>query len=99
MTMPPDSAKQEKKRRHTKFNMLRNEPTHQEKRCQLRKKEKRSPHYHHRESCPPMSIDDPTDSPPTSEEEDETKEEHILKKVAIAKAKAREQAAHDTRDK
>ena len=44
-----------------------------------------------------MSLDDPNDSPPTSEEENETKEEHILKKVAIARKEA--EAAHDKKRK
>ena len=68
-------------------NKLRNE----------RKKEKRSQNYRRKETCPPMSIDDPNDSPPTSEEENETKEEHILKKVAIARKQA--EAAHDKKRK
>ena len=45
-------------------------------------------------------LDDATNSPPaTCEEENETKEEHVLKKVAIAKEKAEEQAAHDKKRK
>ena len=67
--------------------------------CHKRKKEKRSSHDHQKEPCPPTSVDNPADSHPTSEEEDETKEECALKKVAIAKQRAQEQAARDTKIK
>ena len=82
MTWLLDFVKSEKKKKKKKqeeeHQVQACKAAYRNKRCNERKKEKRSKHYHHRESCPLMSLDDPNDSPLTSEEEYETKEEHIF---------------------